>query len=238
MKTVFLCAAWIAAIAIQAVAADGGSDLAKARRHFETADAVLNKTYRAVCKELSGAKLAELRTKQRDWLQYRDEMADARSLSDKAMEARRRPDYWEVMASLTEERAEYLSAYTGKNVPAGIRGEYHDSYGGILLLDEQQGRVAFSIEVVRGRASNEGSLDGLAILKKNGQAHFKDRADPSDPGEPCEITFTFIDSHIVTVEEKNAQKYQGNNAHFDGWYYKTGNLKEPIKLEDAALSAP
>jgi uncharacterized protein YecT (DUF1311 family) len=232
-ETIFLHAFFavhVALLAINTGAAEGGPDLAKARCHFESADAALNKSYKALCGELGAVKLAVLRGEQRNWLAYRDEMADAQSSpGQEEVPLKRRADYWEVMAGLTEERTEFLNAYSGKNAPAGISGEYHDSYGGILLLEERKDGVAFSIEVVRGRAANEGSLDGLAI-RKDGQAVFKDKPDPADSGEPCEITFTFTDGHIVKVEEKNADKYQGHNAHFDGRYFKTGKLREPIKL--------
>ena len=231
MKILFLCAVLVAAIAIRTVAADGGSDLAKARARFETADAALNKAYQSLCRELGKEKLAALRGEQRDWLQYRDEMADARSSNgQEEVPPKRRPDYWEAMAGLTGERTEFLNAYSGKNVPGGISGEYHDSYGGTLLLEERKDVVAFSIEVVRGRAQNEGSLDGIAILN-GARAIFWDKPDPAEPGEPCRVTFTFTGGHIVTVGETNAEKYEGNNAHFDGRYFKTGNLKEPLKPE-------
>jgi uncharacterized protein YecT (DUF1311 family) len=230
MKRLFLPVALIAMFAVRAGAGHAGSDLAKARSHFEAADAALNKTYKSVCNDLDEEKLAGLRASQRDWLKYRDEIADARSRLAKEISAKRRPDFWESMASLTKERTEYLGAYSGKNIPAGISGEYHDSYGGAVLLEERKDGVAFSIEVVRGHAMNEGSLDGLAI-RKGEQAFFKDRIDPADPAEPCEIALTFIEGHIVRVEEKNAGKYQGHNAHFEGLYYKTGPLKEPLKLD-------
>jgi len=230
MRFTSFCVALIAIFAVNATAAEGGSNLAKARKQFEIADAELNKAYKAVSGGLEKEKLTELREAQRNWLHYRDEIAEAQSNSGKEIALKRQPGYWEVMAGLTEERTEFLNGYSGKNVPTGITGEYHDSYGGVLLLEEQKNGVAFSVEVVRGRASNEGSLEGLAI-RKGEQAFFKDKPDLNNPGESCEITFTFIEGHIVGVEEKNAEKYQGHNAHFSGRYYKTGKLKESIKLE-------
>jgi len=232
MKALALCVALIAGIEINAIAAVDGSKLDKARKHFEAADAMLNTTYKSLCKELSKEKLAALREGQRDWLHYRDEMSAARSSNEQEdVPLKHRSDYWEIMAGLTEERTGFLSAYSGKNIPGGITGEYHDSYGGTLQLEEKKDGIAFSIDVVRGQAQNEGEMDGVAI-RKGSQASFKDKVDSAEPeGKPCEILFTFIDGHIVKVEEKVADKNQGYNVHFDGDYYKTGALKKSIKLE-------
>ena len=225
-----LCVILIAGWALCAAAEDAGAGLAEARSRFEAADAALNKAYKALCAGLEKEHVAALREGQRDWIHYRDEMADARSAAGAGdLPLKRRPGYWDAMAGLTEERTDFLNAYAGKNTTVGITGEYRDSYGGTLLIEERKDGIAFSIEVVRGRAQNEGALDGLAV-RTGDHAVYKETPPPGDPSGPCEITFTFIDRHIIKLEEKNADKFQGHNAHFEGRYYQSGKLKEPIKL--------
>ena len=226
MRAVVLSVALIAVLAVHPVAAEGGSRLAKARSRFEAADAELNKAYKALSGELDKEKLAELRGLQREWLAYRDWRAESLPEVDGAGTGKSSVEYWDTMRLLTEARTAILRVYTGKNVPPGISGEYGDCYGGELRLEEKKDGIAFSISVVRGPTSSTGDISGMA-LKKDGQAHFKEKLEPGETGSPCEITFTFIDGHIVKVEAKNAEQYLGNNARFDGRYYKTGKLKEP-----------
>lgn len=207
--------------------------LDQARKTFETADALLNKTYKETCAELDAAKVADLRAKQRDWLQYRDMMAESAPFFNTGAQTdtpKHTVDYWETMSDITQARIAFLRVYSGKKTPPGITGEYSDSYGGTLELEEKKSGIAFSISTVRGIARNEGNVDGVA--QRNGdKAFFKDHPDAGDDRAPCEITFTLAEGHLVKIEEKNGDYYHGFNANFDGTYYKIGKLEKPPKPE-------
>lgn len=207
--------------------------LKKAKANFEVADAKLNKVYKTVSAELDKPKLAHLRELQRDWIAYRDYLSEA----SPAMEDSNRTDnpkatatYWKTMTEMTKDRIEFLQAFTGKNVPKGIDGEYHDDAGATVDLQETKKGVLFHITAVRGRSSANGELTGLA--ERNGDtAHYKQAAETVDDQPPCELVFTFIDGHILKIEEKSPDPSAGNGVHYDGEYYKTKKLSEPIKVE-------
>ena len=199
----------------------------QARKKFDAVDALLNNAYKEACAELDKAKVAELRAKQRDWLSYRDMMAESAPFfnsGDQTDTPKKTADYWVTMTDMTNDRIEFLRAYPGKKVPQGLTGEYSDSYGGTLELEEKKSGVAFSIDTVRSRARNTGEIEGVA--QRNGdRLVFKDKPAAGDDRAPCEITFTLSEGHIVKVEEKNGDFYHGFNANFDGVYYKTGKMK-------------
>ena len=177
--------------------------------------------------------MTELRQKERDWLQYRDMMAESAPFFNTGAQSdapKRTVDYWEEMTNINQARIDFLRAYSGKKMPAGITGTYSDSYGGTLQLEEKKSGVAFSINTVRGMARNTGDIDGVA-QRSGDKLTFKDHPDAGDDRAPCEITFTLSDGHIVKVEEKNGDYYHGFNANFDGDYYKTGKLEKPVKPE-------
>ena len=197
--------------------------LAEAQALFQKADAGLNKAYNGALAELDKTKAAQLRNYEREWISYRDEMV-AHDFHEEHPE--RNPDYWECLAIYAHERAEFVHAWSGKHIPPGITGEYSDSYGGALELTETTDGVEFSLSVTRGRAHNEGEMDGILQIK-DGNAYFKEKLEPGEEGPPCELAFTFIEGHIVKIEEKVASHDVGFNVHFGGDYYKTGSLKKP-----------
>jgi uncharacterized protein YecT (DUF1311 family) len=208
--------------------ADSQPSLAAARTEFQAADAVLNKTYKTVCAGLTKSQVATLRELQRDWVQYRDQHAQDLlhfNGDDPANEdtPEKSAAYWKYMTDITTTRIKFLKVYTGANVPRGISGAYSDFYDGYLTLKETKQGIEFSCDVVRGRAADQGDISGVAHLKGD-KAYYKEVIPPDQDDKdrkPAQLTFTFIDGHIVKVESKDTDYYQGMSANFDSTYYKT-----------------
>jgi len=228
MRLAVLFVTWLA-ICLPSFA-DSQPTLATARKDFQAADTVLNKTYKAVCAGLTKPQVAALRELQRDWVQYRDQHAqDLLHLNGDDPGNEDTPEksgaYWKYMTDLTTERIHFLKVYSGADVPKGISGTYSDFCDGDLTLKETKQGIEFSCDVVRGRAANQGDISGVAQLQGD-KAYYKEviPADQTDADrKPAQLTFTFIDGHVVNVEEKDANYYEGMSACFGGTYYKTGN---------------
>lgn len=221
------------ALVLFAVLTLGGIFLAQAKKQFEIADAELNAAYKITISELNKNKIVQLREAQRAWIGFRDTQSshEALILNGKTEHPEKTIDYWEMMTALTKERTNFLRAYSGKKVPPGITGEYTDCYGGALELEERKdGSVFFTIFATRGLAHNEGSMEGEFRLNEN-KASFKQQPTPDEPlyGPPCELAFTFSEGHIVTIDEKVPDSGAGHNVHYDGSYYKIGQLKKQEK---------
>jgi uncharacterized protein YecT (DUF1311 family) len=219
--------------AFAASAANTEPAFEKTRKRLEVADVSLNKAYKSLCSELDKEKLAELRKQQRAWLEYRDFRSESmlRFNGIKADNPKTTVVYWETMADLTEERTEFLHIYTGKNAPKEITGEYGDCYSGDLQLEETKNGIVFSIVVVRGASAHTGEISEIARYEGDKAFYKEQHVEPNENRAPCELTFTFIDKHIVKIEGKNTEYYHGFGAYFDGLYFKIAKLKEPIKLE-------
>ncbi|MGC3991687.1 MAG: lysozyme inhibitor LprI family protein [Chthoniobacteraceae bacterium] len=199
--------------------------LQRARAQFESADALLNKTYQSIEASLTKEQRAELRRLQRDWLPYRD--AEAVSLitfnadtSEAPDHPENRPEYWDNRTSLTRERIEFLTVYSGRTVSKGIAGHYDDFHNGELTLTETKRGIVFSCTVVRGPKAHVGEISGTAQLHGN-RAIYREHLDRGENRQPAEMTFTFIDQHIVKIEGKNTDEYAGMGVSFNGMYYKT-----------------
>lgn len=96
-------------------------------------------------------------------------------------------------------------------------------------LEETKEGVKFSISAVRGRSAHTGDINGVLHIK-NGKAYFKQKlARSEDGGLPCEMEFTFIDGHIVNIDEKQWDSLAGQGVSYGGRYYKTGGLKKEGK---------
>ena len=130
------------------------------------------------------------------------------------------PEYWQYETSLTKSRTEFMRVYSGAGVSKGIAGDYSDFFDGDLHLDETAKGITFSLMVVRGHAAHTGEISGVAT-RHGDRAIYKEAVPAGESRPACEITFTFIDGHIVKIESKNADYYQGAGAYFDGLYYKT-----------------
>jgi uncharacterized protein YecT (DUF1311 family) len=212
----------------------GEGDAAKleqAKQRFAAADADLNKAFQEVRSKLNGSAATDLRDRQREWLKHRDYMAadQPRQNGFEGSDFKQSPDYWEAMADLTKTRTEFLRAAYDSTVPKGITGVYQDSYGGALQLEETSAGIVFSINVVRGPTTHTGGLSGVATKKGNGAA-YKEKVEPPDDRKPCELTFVFVEGHIVKLTGKNTEYFHGARAYFDGTYFKVAKLDKPIDL--------
>jgi uncharacterized protein YecT (DUF1311 family) len=205
--------------------------LEQTRQRFAAADADLNKTFQEVRGKLPENVATELRGRQREWLKHRDYIASdqPRQNGFEGTDVKQSPDYWEAMADLTKERAEFLRAAFNPALPKGITGLYQDSYGGFLQLEETAQGLVFSISVVRGPTTHTGGLSGVATLKGHA-ATYKEKVGPADDRKPSELTFAFSDGHIVKVTGKNTEYHHGARAYFDGTYFKVAKLEKPIDL--------
>lgn len=220
MKAFLLCV--IQLLIAGSVFAGSKTALEKARTQFADADARLNKTYHAVCATLNKSQAAKLQALQRDWLPYRDENA-ASLLHFNGIQTdtpKSSPEYWEYETDLTKRRTEFLRVYSGAAVSKGIAGDYSDFFDGDLHLDETAKGIAFSLTVVRGPAAHTGEISGVAT-RHGDRAIYKETVPAGDNRPACEMTFTFIEGHIVKIEGKNTEYYHGASAYFEGLYYKT-----------------
>jgi uncharacterized protein YecT (DUF1311 family) len=212
-------------------AEEEAAKLDQARQRFAAADADLNKTFQEVRGKLRGNALNDLRDRQREWLKHRDYMASdqPRQNGFTGSDFKQSPDYWEAMADLTKERAEFLRAAFNPALPKGITGVYQDSFGGALQFEQTAQGIVFSVNVVRGPTTHTGGLTGVAALKGS-VAVYKEKLESGDDRKPCELTFAFSDGHIVKVTGKNTEYYHGARGYFDGTYFKVAKLEKPIDL--------
>ena len=212
-------------------AEEEAAKLKQARQRFAAADADLNKTFQEVRGKLRGNALNNLRDRQREWLKHRDYMASdqPRQNGFEGSDIKQSPDYWEMMADLTEGRTRFLRASSDPSLPKGIAGLYQDSYGGALQLEETKQGIVFSINVVRGPTTHTGGLTGVAALKGS-VAVYREKVEAGEDRKPCELTFAFSDGHLVKVTGKNTEYYHGARAYFDGTYFKVAKLEKPIDL--------
>jgi uncharacterized protein YecT (DUF1311 family) len=193
--------------------------VARAKKRWQEADAILNARYESLRREVSQERFAELRQLQRKWLDYRDFMAKYQPPSEEESKfpLEQSVDYWNSMEDLTRTRLEFLRAWLGKEVEPGIIGTYGDFEGGSLVLQQTAEGLEFQLEVVRGRNAHTGEISGVARLE--GQKAFFTDAERSS-GEPSsgKLTFTFVGKHQVKVEEENTSSYGGTGVYFAGDY--------------------
>lgn len=209
------------------------AELKKSKADHARADAKLNAAYKAAMATLEDNEKEALKKDQRAWLAYRDDMAKAqvKQAGDDPEKPEDSSAYWDMMAGMCDERTDWLGSYT-KELPEGLTGEWGDSHGGHVYLQERKDGVAFGIEVVRTRAFNIGGIAGLA--KKSGKgASFVDKATADQPSGPCKLFFTLDDSGNLTVRGENTDSYHGHNAFFDGTYRKVAKLKKNVSTTNA-----
>lgn len=230
MKTLLLFLLLAATILAQTTPAE----LKKLKADHAKADAALNAAYKAAMDELEEDEQKALKESQRGWIEYRDYIAKAQP--KEADEDPAKPEasgaYWEMMAGLTKDRTTWLGSYT-KDLPAGLTGEWMDSRGGWVYLQERKDGVAFGIEVVRGTSFNIGGIAGLAKKTRTG-ASFVEKVPADEQRDPAKLTFTLDeDTGTLKVEGENTEHHHGKGAHFDGEYRKVSKLKKNVSTTKA-----
>ncbi len=220
-------------LATVALAQTKPAELKKAKAEYAKADAALNTAYKAAIATLDENGQAELRKDQRGWIEFRDYVSKAQpaQADDDPDKPEASGAYWEMMAGMSQERADWLGSYT-KKLPAGLTGEWSDSRGGHIYLQERKDGVALGIEVVRGLSFDVGGIAGLAKKTEDG-AKFVETVPAEEKREPAELTFKLSASGFLEVEGKNTEYHHGKRAHFDGSYRKVAKLKKDVDTKRA-----
>ncbi len=203
-----------------------GKELESAKAAYGKIDTELNKVWSKLKDSLYETELDELQKKQRNWLEYRNYMAEhaaRNTLLDSDADLEQSADYWETMTYITEARVEVLKALLNKPDDLVWEGVWRDSYGGLLLIqkpDDDQ-KIPFLLECVRGPTFHLGELDGIA--QTNGRmARFSTQAF-EDEEKQTWITFLLKQGELEVIGE-NTHFFHGARAHFDGHYYRIGAL--------------
>ncbi len=231
MKTLLL----LLLLATSSLAQTKPGELKKAKSDFAKADTSLNAAYKTAIEGLGEEEKARLREDQRGWIEYRDFMAKAQpqQAGDDGEKPESSAAYWDMMAGLSDDRATWLASFTKKDLPAGLTGEWMDSRGGWLYLEERKDGLAFGIEVVRGTSSNLGGMAGLAVKTKEG-ALYMEKVPATEKRPPCILTFK-LSGGTLELTGENTDPFHGARAYFNGKYRKVAKLKKPVNTEKSPI---
>jgi uncharacterized protein YecT (DUF1311 family) len=205
----------------------------EAKARFDKADAALNQAWSVLKKKLPAEEFKTLQAEQREWLRQRDYLALSPSYSGAPADpekARQSPEYFLTMAGLTETRTRWLTAYAQPLKNNSLTGIWNDSNGGDLQIVEKEGKLYFSLSVVRGPTAHLGDIGGIATWKSP-RAFFSDKG--LDPEKKDETTLTFtLKGTRLEIVGSNTSYYHGARAYFDGTYLCIGSLtpEEQAKL--------
>ena len=220
-------------VAAVAQAEDEKSSLTEATAAFAKADRALNEAWTALKKALPDQVFAELKARQRDWLESRDRRALESSPAPKdAAEAKRSAAYWQTAASLTEARAQWLRRLADKEDDP-LTGLWTDGKGGNLEIVEGKDKLFFVFHVVRGRGLHVGVIAGAAHWNTS-IGWFSDKGREADKPDETNIVFIERDGHLE-VSGANTSYYHGAHAYFDGAYYKVAPLD--VKEQESVIKA-
>ena len=213
------------ALFITGAAHAADQELDRVKAEFANADRELNEQYQLTRKALSESQFDALREEQRDWLRYRD----ARSNAAVHYEERSTPEgqeqssvyFWQKMTDLTRQRTEMVKAWRDMRFDKPLTGRYADDYGGSMLLYQDDDKLYFLIEVVRGPTYHLGGITGIAQI--NG--HMARYSDNDTENKKKETWVTFITGgQRLKLITANAHYYHGARAYFDGEYLRVADL--------------
>lgn len=197
-------------------------ELVGAKAEYAKQDKALNGIYGKLKKELDPAVFTKVQASQRDWVEYRDYMADWQAHGE---EPEASVERWILAAGLTESRVEWLGAWLRQKERKGWEGVYQDSYGGTLRIVEKEGNYWFSVDVVRGPTFHLGEIGG-EFRVKGGTGWFEVKSE----GDEESTWLTFLQANDgsgqVKVVGENTMPYHGARAYFDGDYLWVGELAE------------
>ena len=199
----------------------GADELAEAKAEFAKQDKALNEVYQRVKKGLDPLKFSVVQEDQRNWLEYKDYMAEWQAYGE---DIETSVDRWEMAAGLTEARVGWLEAWLKQDGKKGWEGVYADSYGGHLRIVEEGGKYWFYLDVVRGPTFHLGEIGGE--FRVNGQTGWFELDEGYGDG-PTWLTFLEESDGTgrVKLVGENTQGYHGARAYFDGTYLWTRALK-------------
>ena len=209
-------------ILLPAIIATGeqASNFTEAKAAFGKADRTLNEAWTAVKKRLPEKIFAELKVKQREWIESRERRALDSSPNPKdPAGAKRSAAYWQTAASQTDERAQWLRRLASKEDDS-LTGYWTDGESGSLEIVRQDEKLFFVLHVVR--RFNVGFIAGTATWNKK-IGWFSDKGREPDKTDETTISFLLQAGHFE-VTGVNTSYYHGHHAYFDGDYYKIAPL--------------
>lgn len=211
-------------LAVIAQAEDQTSNPTEAKAAFAKADRTLNEAWTAAKKALPDKIFAELKAKQREWLESRDRRAlESSPTRNDAAEAKRSAAYWQTAATLTEARAQWLRRLAD-NEDDLLTGLWTDGSGGNLKIVERKEKLFFVFHVVRGPGLHGGAIAGAAHWNTS-IGWFSDKGREADKADETNIVFIEKDGYLE-VTGANTSYYHGAHAYFDGSYYKIAPLDD------------
>lgn len=209
--------------------------LAEAKAEFSKADRALNEAWSAMPKALPAKEFAELTVQQREWVEFRGRRARLETREEEEAKAKALPAYYTIAAELTQDRVRWLHG-RAKREGDTLTGRWIDSYGGSLEVVEQEGKLLFIFNVVRGHSFDVGAIAGVAIWNTK-IGWFSDKGRDADKAEETNISFSARDGQLEVIGA-NTSFYHGQHAYFDGTYCKIAPLddKEQAVVIEAAKS--
>ena len=209
------------------------SSLTEATAGFAKADRALNEAWTAIKKALPNEVFAELKTKQREWLESRDRRAlESSPTPNDAVEAKRSAAYWQTATSITEVRAQWLRRLADKEDDP-LTGFWTDGNSGNLEIVEGKEKLFFVFHVVRTSGHHVGIIAGVAHWNRS-IGWFSDKGREADKPDETNIAFIEKDGHLE-VTGANTSYYHGAHAYFDGAYYKIAPLD--LKEQESVVKA-
>lgn len=221
----FLVAFSFATIASAADEAPKTPSIKEARAAYEKADAALNAVWAEVKKALPEGDFTALKEDQKAWLEHRDSLALSPYYSGAPEDdtaARKSPEFLSTAAALMDERVLWLRGLLANDHGDSLTGEWEDSRGGHMEIVDQDGRLHFTIETVRGPSANLGQIAGIAAWNSP-IGWFSDKGRDKDKTDETNLAFHW-EGRKLEVTGANTEHYHGKRAWFDGHYVKIGEL--------------
>ncbi len=199
--------------------------LKEAKAAFDKADANLNAAWEAVKKDYSASRFSALKEDQKAWVEYRDYTATSPGFSGAPADdakAKQSSEYFSTAATLTASRTAWLKGLIAKDTGTSLTGVWTDSYGGSMGIVEEDGKLNFSIEVVRGPTAHLGSIAGLAAWN-DPIGWFSDKGRDKTKEDETNLSFVLRDGKMQ-LTGANTSAYHGARANFDGDYVRVASL--------------
>ena len=204
-------------------------DPKKARVSFEKADKALNEVWASLKAKLDPFEFKSLQEQQRNWLAYRDYIATGIGTvgpEPDEEKAKKTPQYLESAAGLMESRVEFLRSYLKDPGPDdSLTGVWSDSEGGRIELVQRDGKLYFSLDVVRGPTFHTGGIAGIARWNEPLGFYSDDGKDGDDEKRDEETWIIFRkEGAVLKLDCAKTQHYHGARAYFDGSYRRVAAI--------------
>lgn len=205
----------------------------QAKAAFEKADRALNDAWTEAKKALPEDTFNRLKEDQRAWVEYRDYLARSPMYTGADAQdelATTAPEYLEAAAALEEERTRWLKGLVREwGAEETLTGEWSDSCGGTIQVVEQDGKLYFLMDCVRGPTSHTGGISGVAVWNLS-IGWFSDKGRDKEKEDETNLSFLLRDKKLE-IHGANTSYYHGARAYFDGDYVKVGTLNAKAKAK-------